>query len=106
MGCTRGRRQSARHARPVSSAALCSRGAVPAVLGNPGLSALRLVRSRAHHGEKAPRRQGGRLMVIVLAAGKYIHWGLVSISLANLLVFVAMLVVFALALLIPFPGAH
>jgi len=45
-------------------------------------------------------------MGIVFVAGKYMHWGVVSISLANLLVIVVMLVIFALALLLPFPGAH
>ena len=39
----------------------------------------------------------------VFAAGTYIHWGVVSISLTNLLVIVAMVVVFVLALVIPFP---
>jgi hypothetical protein len=42
-------------------------------------------------------------MVSVFAAGKYVSWGVVSISLTNLMVIVAMLVVFVLALVIPFP---
>jgi hypothetical protein len=45
-------------------------------------------------------------MSIVLAAGKYIHWGVVSISLTNLLVILGMVIVFALALLVPFPREH
>ena len=45
-------------------------------------------------------------MGIVFSAGTYIHWGVVSISLTNLLVIVAMVVVFVLALVVPFPGAH
>jgi hypothetical protein len=45
-------------------------------------------------------------MGTVFSAGRYIHWGVVSISLANLLVIVAMIVVFALALVVPFPGAR
>jgi hypothetical protein len=40
----------------------------------------------------------------VLAAGTYLHWGVASISVANLLIIVMMVVVFVLALLIPFPG--
>ena len=36
--------------------------------------------------------------------GHYIHWGFVQISLANFLVIVAMIVVFILALVIPFPS--
>jgi high-affinity Fe2+/Pb2+ permease len=45
-------------------------------------------------------------MGIVLSAGKYIHWGVVSISLTNFLIIVGMIVLFALALVLPFPGAH
>jgi hypothetical protein len=37
-------------------------------------------------------------------AGHYLHWGVVQISLSNLIVIVAMLAVFVLALLLPFPG--
>jgi hypothetical protein len=33
----------------------------------------------------------------------FLHWGVLQISLTNLLVIVLMLVVFALALLLPFP---
>ena len=33
----------------------------------------------------------------------FVHWGVVQISLANLIVIALMLVVFALALLLPFP---
>jgi hypothetical protein len=40
------------------------------------------------------------------AAGKYIDWGVVSISLTNLLVIVGMIVIFLLALVIPFPRGH
>jgi len=35
--------------------------------------------------------------------GHYIHWGFIQISLANLLVIVFMLVVFVLAIVLPFP---
>lgn len=34
----------------------------------------------------------------------YIHWGWFQISAANLAVIVAMILVFALAILLPFPG--
>lgn len=34
----------------------------------------------------------------------YLHWGVVQISLTNALVIVAMVVVFALALVVPFPA--
>jgi len=36
--------------------------------------------------------------------GTYLHWGVIQISLANLIVIIAMLVVFVLALFLPFPG--
>jgi hypothetical protein len=36
----------------------------------------------------------------------FLHWGVVQISLANLVVIVLMLVVFALAILAPFPHAR
>jgi hypothetical protein len=42
-------------------------------------------------------------MPIVLAAGHYIHWGVVSISVTNALIVVLMVVVFVLALVLPFP---
>ena len=45
-------------------------------------------------------------MGIAFTAGKYIHWGVVSISLTNFLIIVGMILVFALALVLPFPGAH
>jgi hypothetical protein len=35
--------------------------------------------------------------------GYYIHWGFFQISLANLIVIILMIVVFVLALLLPFP---
>ena len=35
--------------------------------------------------------------------GRYIHWGVVQISLANFLIIAAMVVVFVLALIVPFP---
>ena len=38
-----------------------------------------------------------------LDAGRYVHWGVVSISVTNLAIIAAMVVVFVLALLLPFP---
>jgi hypothetical protein len=40
------------------------------------------------------------------AAGTYVHWGVVSISLTNLLIILIMIVVFVLALVVPFPHDH
>ena len=38
--------------------------------------------------------------------GHYLHWGVIQISVANLVVIVAMVVVFVLALLLPFPNGQ
>lgn len=35
--------------------------------------------------------------------GNYVHWGIVQVSVANLVVVGVMLLVFALAILLPFP---
>jgi hypothetical protein len=40
----------------------------------------------------------------VAAAGRFLDWGVVQISLANLLVVAIMVAAFALAVLVPFPG--
>ncbi|CAN5683134.1 hypothetical protein BH10ACT8_BH10ACT8_17570 [soil metagenome] len=36
----------------------------------------------------------------------FLHWGVVQISLANLIVILVMVAVFVLALVLPFPGNH
>jgi hypothetical protein len=38
------------------------------------------------------------------ATGHYLHWGVIQISLTNMLIIVGMVVVFVLALVLPFPG--
>jgi hypothetical protein len=43
-------------------------------------------------------------MPMVAAAPHYLEWGVAQISLGNLLVILAMIVVFVLAVLLPFPG--
>ena len=35
--------------------------------------------------------------------GKYVHWGFIQISVANLVVILLMIVVFVLAIVLPFP---
>jgi hypothetical protein len=35
--------------------------------------------------------------------GKYVHWGFIQISVANLVVIALMLVIFVLAIVLPFP---
>jgi hypothetical protein len=36
--------------------------------------------------------------------GRYLHWGVIQISVANLVVIVVMIAIFVAALLLPFPG--
>jgi hypothetical protein len=38
--------------------------------------------------------------------GRYVHWGVIQISVANLLLILLMVVVFAAAILLPFPGTR
>jgi hypothetical protein len=38
-------------------------------------------------------------------AGAYLHWGVIQISVTNLVVIGLMLLLFVLAVLLPFPGA-
>jgi len=37
---------------------------------------------------------------------RFLHWGVVQLSLANLIVIALMLIVFALAVIVPFPHAR
>lgn len=39
-------------------------------------------------------------------AGKYVHWGVILISVTNLAVIGLMVLLFVLALLLPFPGGR
>jgi hypothetical protein len=45
-------------------------------------------------------------MDVAFAAGKYLSWGVVSISLVNFVVILVMVVLFVLALVVPFPQDH
>jgi hypothetical protein len=38
--------------------------------------------------------------------GHYLHWGVIQISVANLVVIVVMIVLFVAAILLPFPGTR
>ena len=42
--------------------------------------------------------------VLASEAGTYVHWGVIQISLSNLIIIGLMLVLFLLAILLPFPG--
>ena len=46
------------------------------------------------------------LSTIAEGPGRYIHWGVIQISVANLAIIVAMVVLFVLALIVPFPSGH
>jgi hypothetical protein len=45
----------------------------------------------------------GLSVVVAEGPGKYIHWGVIQISVANLAIIGAMVLLFILALVIPFP---
>lgn len=48
-------------------------------------------------------------MSVALAAeqaGHYVHWGVILISVTNVAIIAAMVVVFVLAILLPFPGGN
>ncbi|HEV7187420.1 MAG TPA: hypothetical protein VGN28_05950 [Blastococcus sp.] len=42
--------------------------------------------------------------VLASDAGTYVHWGVIQISLTNLIIIGLMVVLFVLAILLPFPG--
>jgi len=46
------------------------------------------------------------LDVAAQGAGRYVAWGVLQISVANLILVGIMLALFVLALLVPFPGRH
>lgn len=45
----------------------------------------------------------GLSIVVAEAPGNYIHWGVIQISVANAAIIGVMIVVFILALVVPFP---
>lgn len=48
-----------------------------------------------------------RLLAINLNhPGRYVHWGVVQISVANLVLILVMVAVFVAAILLPFPGTR
>lgn len=40
------------------------------------------------------------------SGGNYVHWGVINIGVTNLVIIAAMIVVFVLAIVIPFPHAR
>jgi len=46
------------------------------------------------------------LSVVAEGSSRYIHWGVIQISVANLAIIAAMVLLFVLALVVPFPSGH
>ena len=46
------------------------------------------------------------LSIVAGGAGKYISWGVIQISVANLAIIGVMVLLFILALVVPFPTGH
>ena len=46
------------------------------------------------------------LSIVAEGPGKYIHWGVIQISVANLAIIGVMILLFILALVVPFPTGH
>ncbi len=44
--------------------------------------------------------------IVAESAGRYVHWGVIQISLANLIIIGVMVLLFVLALVVPFPSGH
>jgi hypothetical protein len=46
------------------------------------------------------------LSIFAEGAGRYVNWGVIQISVANLTIIAVMVLVFILALVVPFPSGH
>jgi hypothetical protein len=46
------------------------------------------------------------LSIVAEGAGRYVNWGVLQISVANLTIIVVMVLLFILALVVPFPSGH
>jgi hypothetical protein len=46
------------------------------------------------------------LSIFAEGAGRYISWGVIQISVANLTIIIVMVLLFILALVVPFPSGH
>jgi hypothetical protein len=53
-----------------------------------------------------PHDRCGLLAIDLNHPGHYVHWGVVQISVANLVVILVMIALFVAALLLPFPGTR
>jgi hypothetical protein len=65
-----------------------------------------MVRKKIVSGGLLFRRCRTMSMLTSFAAGHYLHWGVLSVSLTNLLIMAGMVLVFVLALVLPFPRSH
>jgi hypothetical protein len=45
-------------------------------------------------------------MLVAEGAGRYLHWGVIQISVTNLTIILVMAALFILALVVPFPSGH
>jgi hypothetical protein len=45
------------------------------------------------------------ILPLAISGGDYIDWGVIHVSVTNLVIIAVMVVVFVLALLLPFPGS-
>ena len=48
----------------------------------------------------------GSGQVLAEGAGSYVHWGVIQISVTNLVIVLVMIALFVLALVLPFPRAR
>ena len=46
------------------------------------------------------------LSIVAEGAGRYVHWGVIQISQTNLIIIGVMVLLFVLALVVPFPSGH
>ena len=46
------------------------------------------------------------LSIVAEGAGRYVHWGVIQISQTNLIIISVMILLFVLALVVPFPSGH
>ncbi|MFI1162450.1 hypothetical protein ACH4UM_02285 [Streptomyces sp. NPDC020801] len=57
-------------------------------------------------GLQLPRGAALAAPVDLNGTGRYVHWGVIQLSVANLVVIGLMVIVFVAALLLPFPGGR
>jgi hypothetical protein len=48
----------------------------------------------------------GAMSINLNHPGRYVHWGVIQISVANLILILVMVILFVAAILLPFPGTR